>query len=91
MTRALAYQDLYDFYLNTLIDCVRSTQESQSNGQPWLQAEIEREYQQIRFAALADVEKPYSNADFEAAINDLRTFAQRRGDSVTAQVAQSRR
>lgn len=91
MTRVLAYQDLYDFYLNTLLDCVRSAQEVQSNGQTWLQAEIEREYQQIRYAALADVEKPYSNAEFEAAVNDLRTFAQLRGDNVTAQVAQSRR
>jgi hypothetical protein len=91
MSRVLAYQDLYDSYLDTLLDCVRSAQEVQPNGQTWFQSELEREYRQIRDAALADTEKPYSNAEFEAAIDDLRTFALRRADSVTGEVARARR
>ncbi len=91
MTRVLAYTDLYNYYLDTLLECVQSSQQVQSDGRGWLASEIEREYQQIRDAALADTTKPYSNADFEAAVNDLRTFAQNRTASVTQQVAASRR
>ena len=60
------------------------------SGRGWLEREIEREYAQIRDAALSDTEKPFTNADFENAVEALRNFARRRGDLVTAEVNQAR-
>ena len=44
----------------------------------WLEAEVVREYQQIRDAALADPRKPYSNEQLETSIELLRRFARER-------------
>jgi hypothetical protein len=90
MSRIFYFPDLYNYYLDTLLEIARAVDEIQPNGQTWFLNEIEREYQQIRYAALADPVKPYSNADFENAVNDLRAFARERGAQVTAQVAASR-
>ena len=91
LTRALSYRDLYDYYLDTLMECVRSASElTAGDTRGWLEREIEKEYRQVRDAALSDPEKPYSNADFERAVTDLTTFAQQRGDFVTREVAAAR-
>lgn len=92
MTRALQYVDIYNQYLDTLVQCVQSAGQVENPADPrgWLEREIQREYNQIRDAALADPVKPYSNAQFEAAVNDLGVFARHRADVVMAQVNQSR-
>ena len=91
LARALSYRDLYDYYLDTLLECVRSASELTSgDARGWLEREIAREYGQIRDAARSDTEKPYTNDDFERAVTDLTIFAQQRGEFVTREVAAAR-
>jgi spore coat protein CotH len=93
MAQVLSYPDLYDLYLETLLECVRSAGEPEdgsADGPGWLEREIQREYDQIRDAALEDPTKPFSNDDFERTVNDLRVFARERGDFVVRQVDQAR-
>lgn len=93
MARVLAQPDLANLYLDLLLECVRLAAEPEtgtSGGPGWLEREIEREYQQIRAAALEDPVKPFSNAEFEGAVEYLRAFARERGISVTEQVASAR-
>ena len=93
MTAALSYSDLYDLYLDTLMECVRSASElvaGSTDVRGWLERETEREYAQIREAALSDPEKPFTNNEFENAVNAVRVFAQRRGDFVTGEVSAAR-
>jgi spore coat protein H len=89
LARALSYRDLYDLFLDTLMECVRSSEELQagsSDPRGWLEREVEREYSQIRAAALTDPTKPFTNGDFENAVEHLRRFARARGESVTREV-----
>ena len=93
MTRALSYPDLYNAYLDALLDCVRSAAEQAvgvTNGPGWLEREVQREYEQIRDAARADPTKPFTNDEFEDAVSDLAVFARHRGDFVTAAVSAAR-
>ena len=53
----------------------------------WLEREVEREYSQIRDATLEDANKTFSNAEFEAAIEAMRTFARQRSAFVTSEIA----
>ena len=85
-TRILSYPDLYDLYLDTLVQIANS-----ASADNWLEQEIQKEYQQIRDAARADTTKPYSNDEFEAAIQGLLAFARTRSTQVLAQVGASRR
>lgn len=80
--RALSYGDLFDRYLRTLEDGARMLS---SGG--WLAAEIERLRALIGQAAYADTRKPYSNEDFEAAVEFLREFATVRPARVLEEVA----
>jgi hypothetical protein len=57
----------------------------------WMEREIDREYQQIRDLAYADTEKPFTNDEFEQAVESLRTFARVRPANVIAQVNEFRR
>lgn len=92
MTRVLSYPDLYNLYLDTLIACAQSAAELTSgDARGWLEREVQREYSQIRDAARADTEKPYSNDSFEAEIQLLLDFAHRRSDIVTQEVNGARR
>jgi hypothetical protein len=88
--RALKYPDLWTLYLDTLVECANSAAAGATTGanpQPgWLEAEVQREYLQIRDAALADT-LIFTNAQFEQAIVDLKAFAKGRSDAVKAQVA----
>lgn len=93
MAQTLASRDLFDDYLEALMDCVRSAGEiaaGSTDTRGWLEREIEREYQQIRDATLTDPDKPFSNDDFERAVNDLRTFARQRGTFVSGEVSAAR-
>jgi hypothetical protein len=92
MTRMLSYPDLYNYYLDTLIACAQSAAElTAGDARGWLEREVQREYDQIRDAAYADTEKPYSNASFDVEIQNLLDFARRRSDIVTQEANGSRR
>ena len=88
--RALKYPDLWTLYLDTLEECANSASAGATAGdnpQPgWLASEIQRQYLQIREAALADT-LIFTNAQFEQAVADLKAFAAGRSDAVKAQVA----
>lgn len=93
VSRALQYPDLRAAWLDSLAECVRTSLEPdlefpESGG--WLEREIEREYQQIHAAALADPVKPFTNEQFEQAVDDLRTFARERPGFVSAEIAAAR-
>jgi len=97
--RALAYSDLRNLYLDTLLQCAQSAAEMLTPAAPppaepdtrgWLEREIDAEYAQIRTAALLDTTKPYSNDEFEAAYQALKQFAQRRSTFVTIEVTKVR-
>jgi spore coat protein CotH len=91
MMRVLSYPDLRGLYLDTLLEAVRSAEQSDTAGGPgWLEREILREYGQIRDAALADPVKPFTNTQFQAAIDGLGVFARHRGESVVQQVNRAR-
>jgi len=93
LSRVLSYRDLYDLYLDTLIEVVKSANEVQAGSadqRGWLEREVERESNQIRAAALSDPQKNFSNDEFEQAVRDLTTFARQRGASVTGQVNAAR-
>ena len=51
----------------------------------WLTPQLEIAYQQIQSAALGDVHKPYTNAQFEAAVSGLRGVIAARENDVRAQ------
>ena len=85
-TRILSYPELYALYLDTLTQIANSAAEGN-----WLENEIQREYQQVRDAARADTSKPYTNDDFENAVQGLLTFARNRSAQVLGQVAAARR
>lgn len=92
MIRVLSYQGLYNQYLDTLASVAASAAEPDgADGRGWLEREIEREYAQVRDAARADTQKPYSNDDFENAIEGLLAFARNRSAQVAGQVAAARR
>jgi spore coat protein H len=93
MARVLSYPDLYNYYLDTIIECANSAEDTtgSTDGKGWLEREVQREYDQVHEAALADPDKPFSNADFEQAISDLFVFSRERGERVRREVADSRR
>jgi len=95
--RALAYEDLRNLYLDTLLLCAQSAAElipavppAQPDARGWLEREIDREYDQIKVAALSDNDKPYSNAEFMAAYQAMKAFAQQRSTFVTIEVTKVR-
>jgi hypothetical protein len=95
MARALEYADLRDLYLETLLEAGRSAGDVPLDAPPgdrrgWLEREIDRGYALIGPSVLTDTLKPYTNFEFEAAVESLRFFARERATSVNAQVAASR-
>ncbi len=51
----------------------------------WLTPQLETAYQQIRSAAQSDARKPFTNAQFEAAVDGVRGVIAAREDDVRAQ------
>lgn len=92
MIRMLQYPELYNLYLDTLVTVAASASEpTEADPRGWLEREIEREYLQIREAALTDTDKPFTNEEFEAQVQALLAFARERAAQIAAQVAASRR
>jgi spore coat protein CotH len=100
VVRALKDGELRELYLDTLLECANRAIELGDTGAPanlsdpaqlgWLEAEIAREYDQIRQAVALDTTKITSNAEFEKAVSDIRNFARQRSEAVRAQVAADR-
>ena len=94
-TRVMSYPDLKNQFLDTLLECAdvaTAVPPDSAPGDPrgWLQREVERQYAQINAAVQADPTKPYSNDQFQAAVDFLRQFVVLRPDFVRRQVAESR-
>ena len=97
--RALGYDDLKNLFLDTLLEGAKSlsaivdspvpaTPSADTRG--WMEREVEKEYDQIRDSVTTDPEKPYTNADFEKEVENLRNFARQRSDFVKNEVAKTR-
>jgi hypothetical protein len=87
MTRVLSFPDLYNQFLDLLLAGAQSAAETTAgDSRGWLEREVQKEYEQIRDAALADSQKPYSNESFEAEIQLMLDFARRRSGIVTQEV-----
>jgi CotH kinase protein len=107
MNRAVTFLNLKDTYLDALLkaadiastpvdtDAVVASARSGAAAKPpppgWLETEIQREYQQIRAVAHSDTFKPYTNDEFEQAVEDLLTFARQRSTFVKDKVHEVRR
>ena len=92
--RALGYDDLRTLFLDTLLECAKSLSQvdptTPADTRGWMEREIEKEHDQIKDGVLADPDKPYTNADFENEVENLRNFARQRGDFVKNEVAKAR-
>ncbi len=86
VNKALDNPELYNQFLDALVEAANAAADGQ-----WMETEIEKEYNQIRQAALDDATKPYSNQAFEDAVTALRQFAQQRPPLVLSEVSASRR
>src|SRR5262249_55395044 len=85
--RAFQEPDLYQLYLDSLVEAANSASEGATSSTPgWLEQEVSREYDQIRSSMLMDT-FVFSNAEFEQGIVDLKSIAHGRADAVRAQVA----
>ena len=80
--KLLDRSDLRDYYFNALLECARLAEERVGEPgadgalpPPWLEQEVERQYQQIRQAAHDDGHKPVGNEVFDAEVEVLREFA----------------
>ena len=91
MTRAMKYPDLANLYLDVLNACADSAAEpAEGDQRGWIEREVEREFNQIRDAVLADPQKTYTNDEFLEAVDVLRKFAQDRPIFVKTSVANKR-
>jgi hypothetical protein len=95
MMRALQYPDLRNLYLDTLLEAGLVASEIPLDSAPgdlrgWLEREVDRMYGQISAAVWADANKPYTNAQFEAAVEALREFARTRTAHVNLEVTLTR-
>ena len=82
MRQALEIPEIRSAFMESLLLCA----DAAGGPDGWLEGEVERQYQQIRDAAIDDPHKPYSNEDFEAAVNFLGQFARERSSNVWYEV-----
>jgi len=90
LKRALAYPDLYNLYLDTLLETAQSIGPTVAGEPGWLETEVAREYEQIRDAALADPVAPFTIDEFEGAVDGLRLFAHWRSSYVVDEILRVR-
>src|SRR4029079_14305358 len=91
MGRIIGVIDLRNQYFDALVQTANSASELiAADGRGWMEREVERENTQIQDAVLADTTKSYSNDQYRAATDDLRTFARERADFVRTEVANAR-
>lgn len=87
--RAMALPSFRQAYLDGLTaaaDSAAEGQEGDDRGTGWLAREIERLYALVGDAARADTNTPYSNDEFEAAVDVIRSVARQRPAFVKCEV-----
>jgi spore coat protein CotH len=88
--RAMTINSVQNNYLDTLLQIANMVKETDpanpDDTRGWMEREVEREYAQIKALVYADTKKPFSNDDFEAAVEVLRNFARQRPANVITQV-----
>jgi spore coat protein CotH len=95
MRRAIAVPALKAVYQDTLIEAAALFDQVDAAASPdqpnpgWLEREASRLRDLIQTAARADQVKPFSNAEFDAATDEILTFAHTRGALVRREVARS--
>lgn len=86
----MAIDEARNGYLDALLALAKTASEldatNPSDTRGWMEREVEREYGLIKALVYADTKKPFSNDDFEAAVDVLRNFARQRPANVTTQV-----
>src|SRR5207248_212413 len=89
--RAMDLLDVQGMYLDRLLDAAKSVRErdtaNPADTRGWMAREIQKEYDQIRDLVYADTFKSFTNDEFEAEVEKLRTFASRRPGFVEGAVA----
>ncbi len=93
MTRAMAVPALREVYFNALLEAATSALEPPADnpaGTGWLAREFAAERDLVSAQMYADPVKPYSNSEFDQAIEALLAFPAARAASVRCQVAQAR-
>jgi hypothetical protein len=88
--RVLSIPGFHRLYLETLLACAAaaaapvsvSDSDSDESTTGWLEAEVQKEVSQIRLAALADGQKPYSSERFEYEAEKVLAFARNRSSYV---------
>jgi spore coat protein CotH len=82
--RALSNPGFHRLYLDTLLACAAAAAApvSEESTTGWLEAEVQKEVSQIRLAALADGQKPYTNERFEDEAAKVLAFAKARSSYV---------
>jgi hypothetical protein len=94
-TRVMSYPDLKSYFLDTLLQCADMATEIPAGSAPddtrgWMERELDREFVLINAAVQADPTKPFSNDQFQAAVDFIRQFIQQRPTFVRTQVNESR-
>lgn len=82
MRRAMQVPELRRAYFDALLAAAASAMQG-----GWLEAEVQRQSQLVAAVMRADERKFYTNAEFDAAIDDLLDFARRRAGIVRCDVA----
>ncbi len=93
MNRSMAVTALREAYFNALLEAATSATEPPADnpsGAGWLAREIAAQRDQVSERMYADPAKPYSNSEFDQAIEALLAFPAARAASVRCQVAQAR-
>jgi len=93
--RAMTISAAQTQYLDALLELARAAKaldaDHPADTRGWMEREIDREYAQIKPLVYLDTKKPFSNDDFEQAVEALRQFARARPDDVENQVNTFRR
>ena len=93
--RAMTLSNVQSMYLDRLLDAAKSLRElddtTPSDSRGWMEREIQREYDQIRDLVDTDTTRQFTNAEFEADVERLRTFARERPAFVEQAVADWRK
>jgi len=95
MSHVLEYQDLRALYLDTLVEAGVAAGAIPPDSVPldsrgWMEREVERAYGLIAPTVRTDALKPYTNEEFELAVDALRQFARQRAAFVNLEVTAAR-
>ena len=93
MSRSMAVTALREAYLDALLEAATSATEPPADnpaGAGWLAREFAAQRDLVTSQMYADPVKPYSNAEFDQAIEALLAFPAARAASVRCQVARAR-